>query len=267
MITKLDQLIDPLGSLPRDDGSLYAENFKVVSFTSSNSRISSNPSISIPPSSSHRMNPWGTDKIASLVTNGFITPGKIDFFEVSSLLYQPANTILSAFNSFQQVNQKTSTVLNRANSNPAIVNNGFNSGILSSRLGMALPKAFLWADPTPNRFRVSLPASFLTSAGRVDFPKSNTVINVNYTGFTSAAQTAFQFAVDIWESLIDSSVPISINASFANLGANILGQAGPETFIRDFSGAPQANTWYPIALANSLSGQDLDTTSSDIGSG
>jgi hypothetical protein len=266
MITKLDQLIDPLGSLPRDDGSLYAENFKVVSFTSSNSRISSNPSISIPPSSSHRMNPWGTDKIASLVTNGFITPGKIDFFEVSSLLYQPANTILSAFNSFQQVNQKTSTVLNRANSNPAIVNNGFNSGILSSRLGMALPKAFLWADPTPNRFRVSLPASFLTSAGRVDFPKSNTVINVNYTGFTSAAQTAFQFAVDIWESLIDSSVPISINASFANLGANILGQAGPETFIRDFSGAPQANTWYPIALANSLSGQDLDTTSSDIGS-
>ncbi|MFM6070336.1 MAG: hypothetical protein ACKPB9_01920, partial [Dolichospermum sp.] len=128
-----------------------------------------------------------------------------------------------------------------------------------------LPKASLFLDPNPSRFRVGLPTNFLTSTGQVNFPTSNTVINVNYTGFTPAAQTAFQFAVDIWESLLDSSVPITVNASFANLGSNILGQAGALNFFRNFSGAPQTNTWYPVALANSLAGQDLDPTASDIG--
>ncbi|MFM6308823.1 MAG: Calx-beta domain-containing protein, partial [Dolichospermum sp.] len=129
-----------------------------------------------------------------------------------------------------------------------------------------MPKASLFLDPNPSRFRVGLPTNFLTSTGQVNFPTSNTVINVNYTGFTPAAQTAFQFAVDIWESLLDSSVPINVNASFANLGSGILGQAGPEAYARDFSGLPQTNTWYPIALANSLAGQDLAPTASDIGS-
>ncbi len=138
--------------------------------------------------------------------------------------------------------------------------------LTSSKVGGFLPKASLFLDPNPSRFRVGLPTNFLTSTGQVNFPTSNTVINVNYTGFTPAAQTAFQFAVDIWESLLDSSVPINVNASFANLGSGILGQAGPEDFFINFSGAPQTNTWYPIALANSLAGQDLDPTASDIGS-
>ncbi|REJ42069.1 MAG: hypothetical protein DWQ54_11760 [Microcystis flos-aquae TF09] len=138
--------------------------------------------------------------------------------------------------------------------------------LTSSKVGGFLPKASLFLDPNPSRFRVGLPTNFLTSTGQVNFPTSNTVINVNYTGFTPAAQTAFQFAVDIWESLLDSSVPINVNASFANLGSGILGQAGPEAYARGFSGLPQTNTWYPIALANSLAGQDLDPTVSDIGS-
>ncbi|MFM6250095.1 MAG: hypothetical protein ACKPEQ_13255, partial [Dolichospermum sp.] len=134
-----------------------------------------------------------------------------------------------------------------------------------SKVGGFLPKASLFLDPNPSRFRVGLPTNFLTSTGQVNFPTSNTVINVNYTGFTPAAQTAFQFAVDIWESLLDSSVPITVNASFANLGSNILGQAGAENFFRNFPGAPQTNTWFHVALANSLAGQDLDPTASDIG--
>ncbi|WP_024968521.1 hypothetical protein [Microcystis aeruginosa] len=137
--------------------------------------------------------------------------------------------------------------------------------LTSSKVGGFLPKASLFLDPNPSRFRVGLPTNFLTSTGQVNFPTSNTVINVNYTGFTPAAQTAFQFAVDIWESLLDSSVPINVNASFANLGSGILGQAGPEAYAVNFSGLPQTNTWYPIALANSLAGQDLDPTASDIG--
>ena len=119
-------------------------------------------------------------------------------------------------------------------------------------------------DPNPSKFRVSLPANFLTSTGQFTPPKSNTVINVNYTGFTPQAQTAFQFAVDIWEGLLDSSVPITVDAAFTALAPNVLGQAGANTVNRDFSGATQTGTWYSAALANSLAGTDLDTTSSDI---
>jgi hypothetical protein len=131
-------------------------------------------------------------------------------------------------------------------------------------LGLSLPQSSLLLATNPSQFNISLPANFLNLAGQFTPPSSNTVINVNYTGFTPQAQTAFQFAVDIWESLLDTSVPITVDASFSNLGANVLGSAGSNNFYRNFTGATQSNTWYPVALANSLAGTDLDTSSSDI---
>ena len=89
-------------------------------------------------------------------------------------------------------------------------------------------------------------------------------IVVTYTGFTTAARNAFQAAVNIWETKITSGVTIRIQATFENLGnTGILGQAGPTTLHRNFSGG-QSNTWYPQAIANKLAGSDLDSTSPDI---
>ncbi|WP_394750499.1 Ig-like domain-containing protein [Spongiimicrobium salis] len=70
-------------------------------------------------------------------------------------------------------------------------------------------------------------------------------------------QAAFQFAIDIWAQEIVSSEPIRISADFQNLGAGVLASAGPTTLISNFQGAPEQNTFYPIALANSLAGTDL----------
>jgi hypothetical protein len=90
------------------------------------------------------------------------------------------------------------------------------------------------------------------------------------TGTTLGQQRliAFQFAANIWGSLVASNVAIRVGASFAPLSCNassaILGSAGPNNFYRDFTGAPIAGTWYPVALANSLHGSDLDSTD-DIG--
>jgi len=79
----------------------------------------------------------------------------------------------------------------------------------------------------------------------------------------------FQFALDSWEALVDSNIEISVGAQFGPLSCNsmsaLLGFAGPETVFRDFSGAPLASTWYPVALANSLAGVDLDPGGDDIG--
>ncbi len=87
---------------------------------------------------------------------------------------------------------------------------------------------------------------------------------VTYTGFSAQAQTAFQAAVDVWSSLVTSSVPIRVSATWAGSGPTNLGSAGPTFFFRDFTGAPQAGTWYPVALANALNGADLNTGVGDI---
>jgi len=83
-------------------------------------------------------------------------------------------------------------------------------------------------------------------------------IIVNYEGFTEEAQIAFQYAVDIWASLIKSPVQIVINARFTALGEGVLGSASPGTYVRDFENAPQAGVFYPIALAEKLQSEDLN---------
>lgn len=90
------------------------------------------------------------------------------------------------------------------------------------------------------------------------------IISVTYNGFTPTAQTAFQYAVDIWASSLNSSVPILVNANFTNLGSGVLGSAGASNFYRNFSGAPVPNTYYPAALASSLAGSDLTVGFVDI---
>jgi hypothetical protein len=90
-------------------------------------------------------------------------------------------------------------------------------------------------------------------------------IRVTYSaGFSPAARTAFQAAVDTWKTQIRSTVPITIDAVWAPLDAGVLGQAGPANFRRDFTGSPRAGTYYPDALANVLAGRDLDTAHPEI---
>lgn len=123
-------------------------------------------------------------------------------------------------------------------------------------------------DVRPGRL-VVLRASDANSMTRIAAPPTGphlqtATIEVTYTGFSTEAQTAFQYAVDIWETKITSAVTIRINASWEPLEANVLGSAGAATYHSNFTGAPVANTWYPAALANKLRGSDLDSSKVDI---
>ncbi|HEX8294575.1 MAG TPA: PA domain-containing protein [Pyrinomonadaceae bacterium] len=90
------------------------------------------------------------------------------------------------------------------------------------------------------------------------------------TGTTVGQQrlNAFQFAANIWGATIKSDVPITIGASWAALPCTAtsatLGQAGSVGIFRNFPGAPHANTWYSSALANALSGADLNPNQPEI---
>ena len=102
-------------------------------------------------------------------------------------------------------------------------------------------------------------------AGRVD---GCATINVNYNNFpvnvinpsqNGPEQAAFEYAVGIWESLLDSPVTININANWISLGANTLGSAAAQ-FQAEAAGGPSAypNTLYPAALAEKITGNEIN---------
>ena len=118
-------------------------------------------------------------------------------------------------------------------------------------------------------FRVAAPAQDSALLLR-----TSAAISVNYLAagatdgsdtcyaWPAGSQAAFSYAASIWATLITSPVPIQIAACWAHLATGILGHSRTDNFYRGFTGAPQANTWYPAALANSLAGYDLSGTDS-----
>lgn len=94
---------------------------------------------------------------------------------------------------------------------------------------------------------------------RLQSPATKTSeFEVEYIGFPEDAKVAFERAVDIWEYLIQSDVPIRVIAYWEALGSNILGSANTTDFLINFEGAPKVNTYYPIALAEKLAGKPLN---------
>jgi hypothetical protein len=72
---------------------------------------------------------------------------------------------------------------------------------------------------------------------------------------------AFQFAADIWGSLLDSDAPIYILSSFDPLPCSAtgatLGAAGALEVWANTPGVEVEDVWYHVALANKLAGEDL----------
>lgn len=85
---------------------------------------------------------------------------------------------------------------------------------------------------------------------------------VTYTGFTPEAQAAFQYAVDIWQSLLASPVPIRINATWSKLDPGVLGSASPADFRLASDGTQKAEGYYPIGLAEKIARRDLNSPDS-----
>jgi len=87
------------------------------------------------------------------------------------------------------------------------------------------------------------------------------------TTLGEARLIAFQHAAFILGSRLRSDIEIQVEATmdplFCNATGAVLGAAGAKTVIRDFAGAPETNTWYVQALANSLANTDLDPASAD----
>jgi hypothetical protein len=80
---------------------------------------------------------------------------------------------------------------------------------------------------------------------------------------------ATQHAANIWGAVLNSNTQIIIGATWSNTmpcedtGAT-LASAGSHSGIRNFPGAPFPNTWYTLALANSIAGSDRNGATVEI---
>lgn len=89
-------------------------------------------------------------------------------------------------------------------------------------------------------------------------------INVTYAGITAPAQAAFDYSKQIWESILNGTVPIKINVYFLALGSGgLLGITFPNG-RKNFTGALVNDVWYPTSLANQLAGTELNVGESDF---
>ncbi|MFL6618834.1 MAG: PA domain-containing protein, partial [Povalibacter sp.] len=73
---------------------------------------------------------------------------------------------------------------------------------------------------------------------------------------------AYQRALDLWGSVLKSKVPIYVVGSFSSFppelcAGQVLARAGALQIFSNFPNAPKKDTWYAVALANSLAGEDL----------
>ena len=74
----------------------------------------------------------------------------------------------------------------------------------------------------------------------------------------------FEFAANIWESVLEPTTDIVVNAQFNPLGVGVLGSAGTTAIFADFSGAEIPGTWYFASLAKHLAGSDINPLTFDI---
>lgn len=88
--------------------------------------------------------------------------------------------------------------------------------------------------------------------------KKSTIL-VDYVGFPEEAKLAFQYAVDIWQDLIYSPVPIHIRAIWTSLDKDILGSCSPSDYIPNFNSSQIWNCYYPIALVEKMLGQEVNS--------
>jgi hypothetical protein len=99
-------------------------------------------------------------------------------------------------------------------------------------------------------------------ASRAAAPLSQ--FEVEYENFPPEAEAAVQYAIEIWQSVLVSPVPIRVSASWESMEEGQLGAARATRYLRNFSGAPRADTFYPVALADALAGDDQRPGESDI---
>ena len=147
------------------------------------------------------------------------------------------------------------------------------STLLLSGLGISTANAISFRQmPATNWVHVlagNADASSSVRANTAQLPSKNleavSKFDVTYNNFPEWAKKEVQESLDIWAANFRSSVVITVEATWErSKSENILGSARGGSYFSSFPGAPDPGLWYVSALANALSGKDLDRNNPEI---
>lgn len=122
--------------------------------------------------------------------------------------------------------------------------------------GIKLPPTVCYASNESHFSFVHPPAEYFEKLKAASLKSAS--IQVTYVGFPAKAQEAFQYAVDIWQTLIDSPVPIHMTATWQSLATNVLGQCHPSDYYKNFNSTEIWNSYYPVALVEKMLGVEVN---------
>ncbi len=125
-------------------------------------------------------------------------------------------------------------------------------------------------DWKKNAVKVAPPVCYASDkVERVAIPPSSDLLNrlksgekrsniiVDYRLFPSEARSAFEYAVGLWETIIESPVPIYVRATWSTLGEGVLGSCGPYAYYENFENTPHENRFYPVAIVEKITGAEI----------
>ena len=121
-----------------------------------------------------------------------------------------------------------------------------------------VPPPVCYASSDIEKSFIPPPAEFLLKSAS---EKKSDII-VSYSLFPSNAKAAFEYAVSIWEQIIESDVPIYVEAQWRSMDKNVLGSAGPSDYYANFEFAPRKNYYYPISVVEKITKTEITGSSS-----
>ena len=143
--------------------------------------------------------------------------------------------------------------------------------IILAKLSLASLTTLIFLSLASSAFGAATIVIQNNDAANVGFNDPTPVAPIGGNPGTTLGQqrlNAFQFAANIWGATLTSNVTITVKADWISLSCTsstaTLGSAGADSIWSDFPGAPFNNTWYSAALANALTGSDLDSLRAEI---
>lgn len=126
------------------------------------------------------------------------------------------------------------------------------------------PPIVCYASDKVEKSFIPPPSEILLKAGA----EKKSEIIVTYSLFPDNAKAAFEYAVNIWEYIVESDIPIYVEARWRTIydkhgnTNTILGNASASEFYKDFENAPRKNCFYPVAIAEKITKSEISSASS-----
>ena len=122
--------------------------------------------------------------------------------------------------------------------------------------GIKIPPTVCYASPEFHQSYIIPPTEYFEKLKSGSIQKASII--VTYVGFPANAKDAFQYAVDIWENLIESPVPIHLTATWESLSGTTLGSCGPSDYYKNFNSTEIWNCYYPVPIVEKMLGEEVN---------